>query len=138
MTSKGHLVRGVGKRGGQRVAWVTGKESCVALEALSIEFHGDTDQSRCIVKNAWFYPGEFVATASFNDRRVVAHGKDPTKVSEEAEKAGWDEAVIVYVPCEDEIMIGGRYLKVKDMTNDCPACKKTKRRRVSQSSKCHS
>lgn len=44
------------------------------------------------------YFGRFVATASFNDNTVVAHGTDPDGVRSRAEKQGYKKPVIVYVP----------------------------------------
>jgi hypothetical protein len=49
------------------------------------------------------FAGEYVATASFNDRRCIAHGKDPKKVHEEARAKGYDHAVFFYVPHPDVI-----------------------------------
>ena len=44
------------------------------------------------------YSGCFVATASFDDNKVVAHGDDPNKVRSKAEEKGHPKAVVVYLP----------------------------------------
>jgi len=44
------------------------------------------------------YEGNWVALVSFLDNTVIAYGKDPERVLEEARAAGHDEPVFVYIP----------------------------------------
>jgi hypothetical protein len=54
-------------------------------------------QGRTLVKNRK-YLGCFVALESFNSDRVVAHGRDPFKVQQQADRKGVRRPVIVFVP----------------------------------------
>ena len=47
------------------------------------------------------YSGQYVALKSFGDNSVVAHGKLPKEVMEEASSKGYSDAVIVFVPEND-------------------------------------
>ena len=57
-----------------------------------------------LVKNKK-YEGKYVAMPSFNDRKVIASGKDATKVFERASQKGYNTPVILYAPKKDEIFI---------------------------------
>ena len=50
-----------------------------------------------IVKNGEKYTGKYVATKSFDDKRVMCSGTDPVKVFKEAKKKGAKNPVLVYV-----------------------------------------
>jgi len=47
------------------------------------------------------YVGKYVAMATFNEKTVVAYGKDPIAVRNQAEEKGYHSAVVVYVPPKD-------------------------------------
>jgi hypothetical protein len=49
------------------------------------------------------YSGCFVATPSFNDNTVIAHGRKAEKVRESAEKQGHSKPVIIYVPKKNTV-----------------------------------
>jgi len=51
------------------------------------------------------YIGKFVALVSFNDRKIVASGKDPIKVCEKAEQKGFADPLIIYVEPQDVVNI---------------------------------
>lgn len=51
------------------------------------------------------YAGKFVATGSFNDKTVVASGKDPLKVREKAINSGHASPVVFFVPAKNSIHI---------------------------------
>jgi len=51
------------------------------------------------------YGGKFVATGSFNDKTVVASGRDPTKVREAAIKQGHTSPVVFFIPNKNSIHI---------------------------------
>lgn len=55
---------------------------------------------KSLIKNAQKYRGEFVATSTFNDRIVIAHGQDPQEVMKNAEEKS-DAPVIFFVPERD-------------------------------------
>jgi hypothetical protein len=44
------------------------------------------------------YQGKYVATASFNQSKVIASGKDPMKVRKQAVDSGAKSPVVVFVP----------------------------------------
>ena len=52
---------------------------------------------KMIVKNKK-YVGKYVAMVSFNNKNVVASGKDPIRVKERADKKGFSSSVLIYVP----------------------------------------
>lgn len=47
------------------------------------------------------YFEKYVAVSSFNSRKVVAYGKNPAKVIEDARRKGHKTPVIIYVPNPD-------------------------------------
>jgi len=49
------------------------------------------------------YSGYFVATPSFNDNTVIAHGRIAEKVRRSAEKQGHPKPVIIYVPKKNTV-----------------------------------
>jgi hypothetical protein len=49
------------------------------------------------------YSGCFVATPSFNNNTVIAHGRKAEKVRESAEKQGHSKPVIIYVPKKNTV-----------------------------------
>jgi len=51
------------------------------------------------------YNGKYVALQSFNDKTVVAWGKDPAKVVASAIKKGVAAPVIVFIPEEDHVCV---------------------------------
>ena len=51
------------------------------------------------------YIGKFVALISFNNRRIVASGKDLIKVCEKAEQRGFADPLIIYVEPQDVVNI---------------------------------
>lgn len=57
-----------------------------------------------LIKNGHRYRGKFVATSSFNDKKVIASGVDPQKVIEQAEKK-CDSPVVFFVPKKNAIHI---------------------------------
>ena len=61
-------------------------------------------RGRTVVKSSK-YKNCYVATPSFNDNRVVAHGKDPSAVRKDAQSAGHKEPVIMFIPKENTINI---------------------------------
>lgn len=58
-----------------------------------------------LIKNGKKYGGQFVATKSFTDRKVISHNNDPVKVFKEAEKLGISDPVVFYVPEKGVIQI---------------------------------
>lgn len=44
------------------------------------------------------YQGKYVATATFNERKVLSSGKDPVQVRQKAIDKGVKSPVIVYIP----------------------------------------
>lgn len=55
--------------------------------------------------NAEGLEGQYVATPSFSDNTVIAHGPDPAGVIAQSHKQGVDDPVVVYVPEKDSIHI---------------------------------
>jgi hypothetical protein len=51
------------------------------------------------------FQGKYVATASFNQCKVIASGKDPMKVRQKAIENGAKSPVVVYVPKSTMIYI---------------------------------
>jgi len=47
--------------------------------------------------------GCFVAMATFNNNSVIAHGKSPSKVRQDAIKQGFLNPVVVFVPKKNSI-----------------------------------
>ena len=58
-----------------------------------------------LLKDGDKYGGQYVATKSFEDRKVVSHGSDPIKVFNEARKKGAKEPVVFYVPKKGMVQI---------------------------------
>lgn len=52
---------------------------------------------KTLIKNERAFRGQFVATSTFNDRNVIAHGKDPQKVMRQAEQKS-ESPVVFFVP----------------------------------------
>lgn len=44
------------------------------------------------------YQGKYVATATFNESKVLSSGKDPIEVRQKAVEKGVKSPVVVYVP----------------------------------------
>jgi hypothetical protein len=57
-----------------------------------------------VIKNGQKYRGKFVATRSFNDKKVIASGTDPQKVIACAERK-CDSPVVFFVPKKNAIHI---------------------------------
>jgi len=51
------------------------------------------------------YIGKYVAIVSFNDRKIIASGKDPITVCEKAEQKGFADPLIIYVQPHDVVNI---------------------------------
>ena len=47
------------------------------------------------------YSGQYVATKTFIDKEIIAHGDDLVKVTNEAKKQGIETPVVFYVPKEN-------------------------------------
>jgi hypothetical protein len=58
-----------------------------------------------ITNNGRKYAGKFVATGSFNDKTIVAAGKDPLKVREKAIGNGYKCPVVFFVPEKNSMHI---------------------------------
>ena len=58
-----------------------------------------------LVKNSKKYSGMYVATRSFQDKTVVASGKDMVLVHKQAVKKGIKEPVVFYVPKKGTVHI---------------------------------
>jgi hypothetical protein len=52
----------------------------------------------CAVPTGKKYEGKYVATKSFNTRKVIASGKDPIKVRQKAVDSGAKSPVVMYIP----------------------------------------
>lgn len=57
-----------------------------------------------LINNGHKYRGKFVATSSFNDKKVIASGTDPQKVIKDAEKK-CDSPVVFFVPKKNAIHV---------------------------------
>ena len=60
---------------------------------------------RVLLKDSEKYGGQYVATRSFEDKKVVSHGSEPGKVFYEAKKKGVKEPVVFYVPKKGMVQI---------------------------------
>jgi hypothetical protein len=58
-----------------------------------------------IINNAKKYAGKYVATASFNDKKVIASGKDASKVRKQAIDKGYKSPVMLFIPRKNTIHI---------------------------------
>jgi len=54
--------------------------------------------NNCAVSAGENYQGKYIATKSFNHSKIIASGKDPIKVRQEAIESGSKSPVVVYVP----------------------------------------
>jgi len=61
--------------------------------------------AKLITNDGKKYAGKFVATSSFNDKTVVAAGKDPLKVRKEAINKGHTSPVVFFVPDKNSMHI---------------------------------
>ena len=59
------------------------------------------------------FGGQFVATFSFKDRKVVAYGFDRQKVIKEAKENGAERPVIIFVPPKDQLFCFPSIINVK-------------------------
>ena len=76
-----------------------------SIEARRIEMAKGVNQSRHVIIAEKGYEGKFVALPSFNDRKVVASGKDPFRVAAEAEKLGYKSPLVLFVPKKNTVNI---------------------------------
>ena len=51
-----------------------------------------------IVKDSKKYAGKYVATKSFRSRMVISSGDDPLIVWDDAEKKGFKDPVVFFIP----------------------------------------
>ena len=51
------------------------------------------------------YNGRYVAMKSFDDNTIVGVGDDPEKALKEAEKKGFENPVLLYIPEKDIVHI---------------------------------
>ena len=59
---------------------------------------------RKLIENGQDYRGQFVATINFNDKTVIAHGVNPKKVMDQAQKKT-ASPVVFFVPQENTVHI---------------------------------
>jgi hypothetical protein len=64
-----------------------------------------TEKMNVLVNDFQKFSGKYVATRSFTDKDVVASGKDPLKVMEDAKKKGIEDPVVFFVPRKDTVYI---------------------------------
>lgn len=55
-------------------------------------------KTNVLVKDSEKFGGKFVATRSFENKKVLSHGTDPAKVFNEAKEKGVKDPVVFYVP----------------------------------------
>jgi hypothetical protein len=60
---------------------------------------------RVLLSDGEKYGGQYVATRSFEDKKVISHGSEPSQVFNEARKKGVKEPVVFYVPEKDMVQI---------------------------------
>lgn len=75
-----------------------------------------------VVSRSEKFRGEWVIVIGFNAHTVIAHDKDMEKAIEKAKKVGVPivgkvgdvkrPGILIYIPREDETLIGGRYYKI--------------------------
>ena len=58
-----------------------------------------------LLKDGEKYGGQYVATKSFKDRKVVAYGSIPSKVFNKAKEKGIKKPVVFYVPQKGTVQI---------------------------------
>jgi len=51
------------------------------------------------------YGGQYIAIASMEDRKVLASGKDPGVVLDEAKSRGTANPILVFVPEKDAVLL---------------------------------
>ncbi len=51
------------------------------------------------------YIGKYVAMESFNNRDIIASGKDPIDVISKAERKGFMNPLVIFVPPKDMVNI---------------------------------
>lgn len=61
--------------------------------------------AKSIINDGKKYAGKFVATSSFNDKKVVASGKNPCDVRKQAIDKGHTSPVVFFVPSKNTIHI---------------------------------
>jgi hypothetical protein len=59
--------------------------------------------SRCLVESSK-YCGKYVAQPNFNDRTIITFGDDRSTVTKEAEKKGFKNPVVFYVPTPEDTL----------------------------------
>ncbi|MEW6184767.1 MAG: DUF5678 domain-containing protein [Thermodesulfobacteriota bacterium] len=60
---------------------------------------------RVLLNDGEKYGGQYVATRSFEDKKVISHGSEPSQVFNEARKKGVKEPVVFYVPKKGMVQI---------------------------------
>lgn len=60
---------------------------------------------RILITDGEKYSGQYVATRSFKDRKVVTYGSNPSKVFNKARKKGVKEPVVFFVPKKGIVQI---------------------------------
>ena len=68
-------------------------------------FEKEVSVGNVLLKDGEKYGGQYVATKSFKDKKVVSHGSDPSKVFNEAREKGVKEPVVFYVPKKGMVQI---------------------------------
>lgn len=58
-----------------------------------------------LIKDSEKYRGQYVATRSFKNKKVVCYGVDPGKVFNKAKEMGVKAPVVVYIPKKDMLQI---------------------------------
>ena len=66
---------------------------------------GDPKQNINMLNIDSKYEGQYVATASFNDKEVVASGESPARVLQAAKNAGFATPVVFFVPEDDTLFL---------------------------------
>ena len=60
---------------------------------------------RVLLNDGEKYGGQYVAIRSFEDKKVVSHGSEPSKVFNAAKKKGVKEPVVFYIPKKGMVQI---------------------------------
>ena len=71
------------------------------LEKRADEKERDIPSSPGIIKVSKKYINQYVAFPSFNSKKIIAYGKDPSRVIKKARKRGFQNPVIMYIPDPD-------------------------------------
>jgi hypothetical protein len=61
--------------------------------------------ARTLVKDAKKFGGQYVATRSFKNKKILCAGTDPVEVIQEAKKLGAKDPVLIFVPKEGVVHI---------------------------------